>query len=147
MNERQIAQRLVKIAKMLVSSTSGFMSDYKSSMYDHFLDPRSRVWSYADDEGERMPLVMTEIIARKWDGEDVIWFSSIISPEKQGTGIASHVLKQIAKMADKHGVTMYMSPKPFGTVPNKMNKSKLVSWYRRNGFEKSEGGLMMRSPQ
>ena len=147
MDKHRIARVLLRLARGLVGSTSGFMSDYKSGTYDNPLMPEMRVWSYADNEGERMPMVMTEIIARKWDGEDVIWFKAIISPEKQGTGIASHVLKQITKMADKHAVTIYMSPKPFGTVPNKLNKSQLVAWYKRNGFEKGSAGQMFRRPQ
>jgi len=146
MDNQKIARELVRIARGLVSSTSGFMADYKGSTYDHMLDRSTRVWSFSD-KGESMPLVMTEIIARRWDGRDVIWFDAIISPEKQGTGIASYVLKQITKMADKHEVVIYMSPKPFGTVPNKMNKSQLTSWYKRNGFEKADGGVMIREPQ
>lgn len=142
-----IPRELVRIARELVASTSGFMSDYQGKTHDNFLDPRSRVWSFADEDGERMPLVMTEMSTWKGQGDDAISFHSIISPQKQGTGIASYVLKQIAKMADKHQVTLYMSPKPFGTVPNKLNKSQLVSWYKRNGFEKAQGGQMVRRPQ
>ena len=146
MDKKMIAEELVKVARELVASTSGFMSTYHGKTYDNPLDSSMRVWSFSKD-GEKMPLIMTEMYARKWNGEDAIMFNAIISPEKQGTGMASYVLKQITDMADKNGVPMYLGAKPFGTIQNKLNKSQLVSWYKRNGWVSEGGGDMVRRPQ
>ena len=129
------------------ASVVGFISDYRSKTYSHPLDPSMRVWSFAKKDGERLPLIMTELSKKRWDGEEVVWFHAIISPEKQGTGIASHVLKQIAKIADENGTTIWVAPKPFGTVENKLKKSQLVAWYKRNGWENASAGQMVRRPR
>jgi hypothetical protein len=124
------------------------MSEYVGKTHDNFVDPSMRVWSYADsDTGERLPLIMTELRKQKWDGEDVIWLSAIISPEKQGTGMASEILKMITKMADKHDVKIYLSPKPFGNIPNALSASKLKAWYKRYGWVNDDMGTMVRSPE
>jgi len=129
------------------ASASGFMADYRSKTHEHPLMPEMRVWSYADDDGTPMPLVMTEMSKRRWEGEEIVWFHSILSPEKQGTGIASYVVKQIAKMADKNDTTIWLNAKPFGRVENALSASKLKAWYKRNGWETSHGETMVRRPQ
>ena len=139
------------VARELTASASGFMSEYRSSTYDNPLDPRSRVWSFADsDTGERSPLIVTEIVDSKGFNnlgtEDGIWFKSIASPEKRGTGMASFVLKKIIKMADKHNVTLTGTVKPFGTLENKLNKSQLMGWYKRHGWVKDGRGGIVRRP-
>lgn len=144
MNE---AEEILKLAKVLVSSTSGFMSAYKGKTHDNWVDPSMRVWSYRNDDGESMPLIMSELRPQKWNKEDVIWLSAIISPEKQGTGMASYVLKQITKMADDNNVKIYLSPKPFGKVPNALSASKLKSWYKRYGWVNDDMGTMVRYPK
>jgi hypothetical protein len=137
-----------KVPRVLTASTSGFMGEYTSKTYDNFVDPSMRVWSYADsDTGERLPLILTELRKQKWDGKDVIWLSAIISPEKQGTGMASTILKKITNMADKHDVEIWLSPKPFGNVPNQLSASKLKSWYKRYGWVNDDMGTMVRYPE
>ena len=133
-------------AVLRCASASGFMSDYNSKTQDNPVQPEMRVWSYAD-KGERLPMVLTDITKRRWGGEEVIWLNSIFSPEKQGTGIASYVLKQITKMADANDAVIWLSPKPFGTIDNALSKAKLTAWYKRNGWEKEESGSMVRRPR
>lgn len=136
----------------LTASASGFMSEYRSSTYDNPLDPRVRVWSFADsDTGERSPLIVTEMedgrnLYLGDDDAEAIWFKSIASPEKQGTGMASFVLKKIIKMADKHNVTLFGTVKPFGTSENKLKQSQLMSWYKRHGWVKDDRGGIVRRP-
>ena len=140
------------VARELTASASGFMSEYRSSTYDNPLDPSVRVWSFGDSNtGERLPLIVTEMVdGRKLylgdDDAEAIWFKSIASPEKQGTGMASVVLKKIIKMADKHNVTLFGTAKPFGTMENKLNKSQLMSWYKRHGWVKDSRGGIVRKP-
>lgn len=129
---------------------NAFMAEYERRTFDNPIDPRMRVWSYRTSEGEDLPLVMTEIrpTPRRTDLAS-IWFKSIISPERQGVGQASHVLKRITEIADKHGVSMWLNPVPFGTVPNALSSAKLKSWYKRHGWEMMEGrrDVMIRKPK
>ena len=126
------------------SGVDGFMSDYRSMTFDNFLDPRSRVWSYAKD-GERLPLIMTEIETTPAH-EAPIWFKSIISPQRQGTGQASAILRKVTDLADKHGVSIWLNPKPFGRVENALSASKLKGWYKRHGWEPTYGDVWIRQP-
>ena len=130
--------------KKNASSADGFMSDYRSMTFDNFLDPRSRVWSYARD-GERLPLIMTEIEPTPYS-EAPIWLKSIVSPERQGTGQASAILRKVTDLADKHGVAIWLTPKPFGRVENALSASKLKGWYKRYGWESTYGDVWVRQP-
>jgi hypothetical protein len=144
---KRIAKELIKISRLLLGSTSGFMSDYNSKTFENPLDQSMRVWSYSDKDGERMPMIMTDIEDRRWGGENVIWLNAIISPEKQGTGMASFVLKKITEMADKNDAIIYLTPKPFGRTENALSESKLKAWYKRYGWEKKDSQSMVRYPK
>tara|TARA_R110000824_G_scaffold397991_1_gene601378 strand:+ start:1989 stop:2447 length:459 start_codon:yes stop_codon:yes gene_type:complete len=150
MSNQRIASELLKVARELTASASGFMSEYRANTYDNPLAPHLRVWSFADaDTGERLPLIVTEMVDGRdmhFGDEESIWFKSIASPEKQKTGQASYVLKKIIKMADKHNVTLFGSVKPFGTTKNKLKKSQLMSWYKRHGWKKTDRGGIVRKP-
>jgi hypothetical protein len=115
-----------------------FMRDYFGMTFPNPLQPYMRVWSYRTEEGEDLPLIMTEI--KPFDG--YINFSAIISPDKQGTGQASKIIRKITKLADKHGVSLSATVKPFGNVPNALTKSQLAAWYKRNGWVKRPGGII-----
>ena len=56
-------------------------------------------------------------------------FSSIQSIEP-GKGNAGRAMQKIVDIADKYGVTIALTPKPFGTNPNYLNKSLLVKFYK-----------------
>ena len=132
------------------ASPSGFMSQYQGRTWQNPMDRHTRGWSFVNDKKEDMPIILTDMEARKWDREDAIWFKAIISPEKKGAGMASHVLKQIAEMGDKHKVLIYLTVKPFGNVPNQLNKSQLMSWYKRYGWQNSDkdyGDYLVRFPK
>ena len=137
------------------------MSQYEGRTWRNPLDPSMRVWSFqrsqvpfwvdpeVEKEEEKMPLIMTEIEARRWDREDAVWFKAIVSPDKPGVGMATYVLKQIAEMGDKHKVPIFLTAKPFGNLPNKLNQSQLMSWYKRHGWRKytEYGDSLVRFPQ
>jgi hypothetical protein len=127
------------------SGANGFMSDYRSMTFDNFLDPRSRVWSYATSDGERLPLIMTEIGPTP-NHHAPIWLKAIVSPERQGTGQASAILRKITDLADKHGVAIWLTPKPFGNIENALSASKLKGWYKRYGWEPAGGDVWVRQP-
>ncbi len=131
--------------KKKASSADGFMSDYRSMTFDNFLDPRSRVWSYATSDGERLPLIMTEIGPTP-NHHAPIWLKAIVSPERQGTGQASTILRKITDLADKHGVAIWLTPKPFGNIENALSASKLKGWYKRYGWEPAGGDVWVRQP-
>jgi hypothetical protein len=144
--EKRAAVASKVAAAVLTASTSGFMSEYRAKTQDNPVHPDMRVWAYSND-GEDLPLILTEIYPRSWEGEKVIWFSAILSPEKEGKGMGSYVVRQVTKLADKHGVSIWLGAKPFGRTENKLTKSQLVSWYKRNGWETVRGDLMVRRPE
>jgi hypothetical protein len=69
-----------------------------------------------------------------------LWFSSIHSIDK-GQGNAGRVMQKIVDIADKYGVTIALTPKPFGTSTDKLNKSQLVAFYKKYGFKPEKGGF------
>ena len=123
------------------ASTTDFMAEYYSLTHGNPFSPDFRVWT-----AEGKPMVMTDIIARQWDGNPVLWLNSIISPEVQGTGAASMVMKKIVEMADKHGTVIWLFAAPFGRVPNALKVSQLKAWYARYGWKK-DGNAMVRYPK
>jgi len=119
---------------------NSFMSDYYRMTAPHPFDRGSRVWADPDDV-----LIFTEM--RPFDG--YIRFGSIASPEKPGKGYASKVIKAIVELADKHGVAMTLTAKPFGNMPNTLSRSDLMGWYHRYGWVKDpkrSDGDMIRFP-
>ena len=126
------------------SNASAFLSDYDALTYGNPIDDRVRVWSYVSDDGERVPLITTELQSTPHQ-EAPIWLKSIASPERQGSGQASYVLKEIARLADKHGVAIWLTPKPFGSLPNGLKMADLKGWYRRHGWV-PKGSVWIREP-
>jgi len=126
------------------SNASAFLSDYDALTYGNPIDDRVRVWSYVSDDGERVPLITTELQSTPHQ-EAPIWLKSIASPERQGSGQASYVLKEIARLADKHGVAIWLTPKPFGFLPNGLKMADLKGWYRRHGWV-PKGSVWIREP-
>ena len=69
-------------------------------------------------------------------------FSSIQSMDK-GQGNAGRVMQKIVDIADKHGVTIALTPKPFGGKNGSpiLTKSQLVTFYKKYGFKPEKGGF------
>lgn len=94
--------------------------------------------------GVRNPLNPKEIIidnsvvieVQNWDKR--LWFSSLYSIEK-GKGNASRIMKKIIDIADKYKVTIALDPHPFGTDSEKLNRSQLVNFYKKFGFNFEDG--------
>lgn len=94
--------------------------------------------------GVRNPLNPKEIIiddsvvieVQNWDKR--LWFSSLYSIEK-GKGNASRIMKKIIDIADKYKVTIALDPHPFGTGSEKLNRSQLVNFYKKFGFNFEDG--------
>lgn len=127
---------------MLLETNESFMSEYKTRTFANPIMPSDRIWTF--NKGET--LVLTDLAP--FAGR--IHFSSILSPTNPGEGYAGKVIREITKLADKHGVTISLTPKPFGTVAGRLSKAKLVKWYRRHGWEFEDGktfGPMIREPQ
>jgi hypothetical protein len=69
-----------------------------------------------------------------------------------GQGVGSLVLDRIAKVADKHGVTLEGTASPYGPEATRLNKDQLLEWYGRRGFQPEPGhdpalGYIIREPQ
>jgi len=107
---------------------NAFMSDYKGMTYPPFMQDM-RIWT-DDPKDPDAPFVMTEL--KPFDG--YISFHAIYSPDKQGAGLASGVIKKLTAIADKHGVSMTLDAKPFSTIDNQLKKSDLIGWYKRHGW-------------
>ena len=71
-----------------------------------------------------------------------LWFSSIHSLDR-GQGNAGRVMQKIVDIADKHGVTIALTPKPFGGKDGSpvLTKSQLVTFYKKYGFKPEKGGF------
>lgn len=70
---------------------------------------------------------------------------SIMTIDK-GRGDASRVLHKICDIADEFGITIKISPKPFGTG-DILTKKQLIDWYKRFGFVKDGVEDMKRQPK
>ena len=71
-----------------------------------------------------------------------IYFEAIqtFPPECEGEGYASEVMKKIAALADKHGVVMRSTIKPFGS--KRVEAGDLMKWYSSVGFVKAGKGII-----
>ena len=69
-------------------------------------------------------------------------FSSIHSLDR-GQGNAGRVMQKIVDIADKYGVTIALTPKPFGGKNGSpiLTKSQLVTFYKKYGFKPEKGGF------
>lgn len=74
-----------------------------------------------------------------------LWLNSIMTVEK-GRGDASKVLDKICEIADKHQVTIVLTPVPFGRGKI-FTKKQLRDWYGRHGFVKYHIEDMKRQPK
>lgn len=117
-------------------NVAGFMAEYKAATWSNPLDPSMRVWSWADEKGERLPMILTDVREdREIHG---VHLQTILSGEKQHTGTASEVLKEITALADKHHVPISLFPKAFGTVDSPLSTKNLIAWYKRHGWVKDK---------
>jgi len=78
---------------------------------------------------------------------------------RRGEGNASYALNKVLELADKHGLTINMTPSPFGKGTNleempggkMLTKKQLEKWYGRHGFVKGDEpgkfSQMIREPQ
>lgn len=94
--------------------------------------------------GVRNPINPKEIViddsvvieVQNWDKR--LWFSSLYSIEK-GKGNASRIMKKITDIADKYKVTIALDPHPFSSDSGKLNRSQLVNFYKKFGFNFEDG--------
>ena len=118
-----------------------FMKEYRGMTHDNFIDPRNRVWILPGDA-----YVFSEI--SPWYGNNAISLHAVmVNVGEQKKGHAGKVMKEIVKLADKHGVRLYGTAKPFGTKEVRgMTAAKLKAWYKRLGF-KVKGQTVVREPK
>ena len=73
--------------------------------------------------------------------------------EKKGDTDAKKYLNEILKKADEFGVSIYLQPIPrthnlkSEEHKNKITKDYLIKYYEKFGFEKMDGGFMVRAPK
>lgn len=87
-------------------------------------------------------------VAYELKGGDRMHLKTIESLEAQGrSGIPTRVMREITRLADKHGITITLNASPFGEKA--LTREQLRDFYRKFGFEQVEGnaeGLMVRNP-
>jgi len=119
------------------SSLEAFMDDYRSNSKRNPIGmPGDRYW-YMGEIDEKYCLVITNL--RPDNSLGLIKFNSIQTvPPKvcEGQGFASKVMDMITLLADKHNVTLRLDVHPFGRET--LGVKDLQSWYKRNGFERSD---------
>jgi len=71
-----------------------------------------------------------------------IYFEAIqtFPPECEEQGYASEVMNKITAIADKHGIVMRSTIKPFGS--ERVEAGDLMKWYSRAGFVKAGKGII-----
>lgn len=126
---------LINEAPLRLAATSdankNFMRDFKALGYPNPMNPRELV---INNEA------LVELSA--WpDVADGIHLGGIrvVKPRQ---GAATRAMKQILALADKHGVTVTGSVKPFNTgTPGVMKKVPLMKWYLSLGFKRQPAAM------
>jgi hypothetical protein len=72
--------------------------------------------------------------------EAIQTFSSDPKADCSRKGYASEVMNKITALADKHGVVMRSTIKPFGS--ERVEAGDLMKWYSRAGFVKAGSGII-----
>ena len=142
---KSLTESFFRILSEQVGTTpemTAFMKDYYASSHPNPLDNRERLWFFGGDD-ESFALVAVGL--KPWDG--AIHMGSITTkpPNRVGHGFATQVINFLMDLADKHGVPMTLSPKPFGHKA--MNQTNLKAWYKRLGFRNTNYGRMRREAQ
>jgi hypothetical protein len=101
-----------------------FLDELWEGTQPHPFDPRIRLYGNIGIEASRMG--------------DMIHLSSIISFGEKGKGEASRALRELADMADRHGVVIEGTAKAFpaGAKGRSLTTKQLFDWYGRHGFRR-----------
>lgn len=110
-----------------------FMADYRAMTSE---TPRwnERIW---DDRQ-----VCTDV--ERDDHEGTIYLGAIYSDARRG-GNASAVLRALCELADRHGITLQLTPVRLSR--RGLTKRALVAWYSRHGFAPTSKYSMRRLPR
>lgn len=77
-------------------------------------------------------------------------YMAFIKSLEQGCGAASAALRKVTDLADRHQVVVRLFVHPIRSAARErkltLTRDKLVSWYKRNGFEQVSRGYMLRQP-
>lgn len=121
-----------------------FVKDFYAKGYPNPMG-KGVVFTLADDiNGEEVQAMIMVIMEPKTWG---VYISEIhVLEGKVKMGFGSYMLGLITKMADEQGITLVLTPKPLDTHGKKIPKTKLVQFYKKNGFVNGQGG-MVRKPQ
>jgi len=93
-------------------------------------------------KGDPQPLVTLELIAQT----DAVYLTGLMSTV-QKKGFGKYVMKLVIDEADKLGVTLVGTAKPFGIPEVRIPKAKLVKFYKGLGFHVGSDGKMIREPK
>jgi hypothetical protein len=134
----QLVQNTMKLKmspKSNATNNEEFMREYWNETFPHPFERGSRLLSNAT------------MRVRPFDGKILI--SDIMSVEP-GKGGGREALKFLCDLADKHGVTLMLTAKEYGTR-NTLTTTKLRDWYSRYGFVTKRGNRdygydMVRTP-
>jgi hypothetical protein len=124
------------------ANVTAFMEEYFKGTHPHPFMSKDRLVGNGTNEDD------WAIVELRPTG-DRIHISAIQSLNPgQKTGAASRALDKIISIADKHGVTIDLTPKAYGTAEGRLTNPQLKKWYARHGFVPEKiGGAMVREPQ
>lgn len=122
-----------RIDDLLLTANGRFMRDIREGTTPNPLNRRQCLWN-------------DQVIFQLNVMGGYMWLFDFYSLE-QGKGNASRCLKFICALADKHQITLSLSPFPFGTKPG-LKKHELADWYERHGFQKkNDFPVYLREPR
>jgi len=124
------------------SSTQSFMEDFWAGTHPHPFSNRERLYYFRDNGQD----IIVSVELRPFQGQIHLSAIATLPPDLRGRGVASQVLAKLCALADKHGVIIGGTAKPFGSPPG-LNKTALLGWYRRAGFTADRYGSITRLPR
>ena len=116
-------------------AVADFMEQFIDSTQDHPFDGDQRIGWDGKSTIEVRPM------------GDHIHLAAIqtLAPGER-SGSASSLIDDVIEISKRTGVKLRLSPKPFGTTKEKLNKRQLVAWYKRKGFVPASQGEMEFDP-
>jgi hypothetical protein len=64
---------------------------------------------------------------------------------RPGAGNGSLMLRELCRLADRHGMELELRPLPFGRKPHPLTREQLRVWYQRHGFEGTARKMVRKS--
>lgn len=118
------------------AAQEAFLADWQQYAQASPLDSKTDYVSLKDDSGQE-GVVLVDLYPF---GQGIHLSSIMTSPEAaRRCGMATYVLKHLCMLADRHGVSMDLTPVKFG-IGKGLGKNGLKKWYKKHGFAMRRDG-------